>query len=61
MPSNGSSSSDRGDLKLELAEDDRPPAILTLEEYLHHVWRPDCDFVDGRSEEPTSEFSISRS
>lgn len=51
MPVNGSSSSDRGNVKLELAEDDRPPATLTLEEYLHHVWRPDCDFVDGRSEE----------
>lgn len=43
--------SDRRNVKLELAEDDRPPATLTIEEYLHQVWRPDCDFVDGRSEE----------
>jgi hypothetical protein len=34
-----------------LAEEDRPPATLTLEEYLHSSWSPDCDFVDGRSEE----------
>ena len=38
-------------MKLELAEDDRPPAELSLEEYLHSSFRPDCDFVDGRSEE----------
>src|SRR5271157_4033850 len=38
-------------MKPQLAEDDRPPAELTLEEYLHSNWRPDCDFVDGRSEE----------
>ncbi|MGD0347083.1 MAG: Uma2 family endonuclease [Terracidiphilus sp.] len=35
----------------QLAEDDRPPAALTVEEYYRQVWRPDCDFVDGRSEE----------
>jgi Uma2 family endonuclease len=35
----------------QLAEDDRPPATLTIEEYYRQVWRPDCDFVDGRSEE----------
>jgi len=38
-------------MKLQLAEDDRPPATLSLEEYLSSNWRPDCDFVDGRSEE----------
>ena len=38
-------------MKLELAEDDRPPAELSLEGYLHSNWRPDCDFVDGRAEE----------
>jgi len=38
-------------MRLELAEDDRPPAELTLEEYLHSSFSPDCDFVDGRSEE----------
>ena len=38
-------------MKAELAEDDRPPAELSLEEYLHSSWSPDCDFVDGRSEE----------
>jgi Uma2 family endonuclease len=38
-------------MKLELAEDDRPPAELSLEEYLHSSFRPDCDFVDRRSEE----------
>src|SRR5580704_4064172 len=35
----------------QLAEDDRPPATLTIEEYYRQVWRPDCDFVDGRCEE----------
>lgn len=35
----------------QLAEDDRPPAELSLDEYLHSAFRPDCDFVDGRSEE----------
>ena len=35
----------------QLAEDDRPPAALTMEEYYRQVWRPDCDFVDGRCEE----------
>jgi Uma2 family endonuclease len=34
-----------------LAEEDRPPATLTIEEYYAQVWRPDCDFVDGRTEE----------
>ena len=38
-------------MKLELAEDDRPPAQMTLEEYLHSSWSPDCEFVDGRIEE----------
>jgi len=38
-------------MKLQLAEDDRPPAALSLEEYLSSNWRPDCDFVDGRTEE----------
>jgi Uma2 family endonuclease len=37
--------------QLELAEDERPPAELTLDEYLHSSWSPDCDFVDGRTEE----------
>jgi Uma2 family endonuclease len=27
------------------------PALLTLEEYLHTVYHPDCDFVDGHLEE----------
>jgi Uma2 family endonuclease len=35
----------------QLAEEDRPPAALSLEEYLSSSYRPDCDFVDGRSEE----------
>jgi hypothetical protein len=26
-------------------------ALLTLEEYLHTVYHPDCDFVDGHLEE----------
>lgn len=30
-----------------LAEEDRPPSNLSLEEYLHSSWSPDCDFVDG--------------
>lgn len=38
-------------MRLELAEDDRPPAELSIEEYLSSNWRPDCDFVDGRTEE----------
>ena len=38
-------------MKLQLAEDDRPPAELSLEEYLSSFWRPDCDFVDGFTEE----------
>ena len=38
-------------MKPELAEDDRPPAKLTLDEYLHSAFSPDCDFVDGRSVE----------
>jgi Uma2 family endonuclease len=38
-------------MKLQLAEDDRPPAELSLDEYLHSNWRPDCDFVDGVTEE----------
>ena len=42
---------DNRPMKLELAEDDRPPAELSLEEYLHSSFSPDCDFVDGRSEE----------
>ncbi len=28
-------------------------ALITLEEYLHTSYRPDCDFVDGRVEERT--------
>ena len=51
MPGNSFHSNDRTVVKLELAEDDRPPATLTIEEYYSHLWRPDCDFVDGRSEE----------
>ena len=35
----------------QLAEDDRPPATLVVEEYYSQVWQPDCDYVDGRSEE----------
>jgi Uma2 family endonuclease len=27
------------------------PALLTLEEYLHTAYHPDCDFVDGHIEE----------
>ena len=42
---------DNRPMKLELAEDDRPPAELSLDDYLHSSFRPDCDFVDGRSEE----------
>lgn len=38
-------------MKLELHPDDRPPVELTLDEYLHSSFTPDCDFVDGRSEE----------
>jgi Uma2 family endonuclease len=38
-------------MKLPLAEEDRPPSELSLEEYLHSNWRPDCDFVDGVTEE----------
>jgi Uma2 family endonuclease len=38
-------------MKLELAEDDRPPAEMSLEEYLHSSWSPDCEFVDGGIEE----------
>jgi Uma2 family endonuclease len=38
-------------MRLELAEDDRPPAELSLEEYFSSNWRPDCDFVDGHTEE----------
>lgn len=38
-------------MKLELHPDDRPPAELTLDEYLHSSYSPDCDFVDGHSEE----------
>ena len=51
MPYDRSRSSNRTEVKLELAEDDRPPATLTIEEYYSHLWRPDCDFLDGRSEE----------
>jgi Uma2 family endonuclease len=36
---------------LQLAETDRPPAQLSLKEYLHSSWSPDCDFVDSRIEE----------
>ena len=42
---------DNRGMKLQLAEDDRPPEALSLEEYLSSVFRPDCDFVDGRSED----------
>ncbi len=38
-------------MKLQLAEEDRPPAELSLDEYLHGSWGPDCDFVDGRTVE----------
>jgi Uma2 family endonuclease len=38
-------------MKFELAEEDQPPAELSLEEYLNSSFSPDCDFVDGRSEE----------
>jgi Uma2 family endonuclease len=38
-------------MKSQLAEDDRPPAALSLEEYLSSSWGPDCDFVDGRTAE----------
>jgi Uma2 family endonuclease len=38
-------------MKPQLAEGERPPATLSLEEYLHSSWSPDCEFVDGRAEE----------
>lgn len=38
-------------MKLELHPDDRPPIELTLDEYLRSSFSPDCDFVDGHSEE----------
>jgi Uma2 family endonuclease len=38
-------------MKPQLAEDERPPATLSLEEYLHSSWSPDCEFVDGRTDE----------
>jgi Uma2 family endonuclease len=38
-------------MRLQLAEDDRPPIELSLDKYLHSNWRPDCDFVDGLTEE----------
>jgi hypothetical protein len=33
------------------------PAILTLEEYLHTAYHPDCDFVDGILEEREALYS----
>ena len=36
MPGNSFRSNDRTVVKLELAEDDRPPATLTIEEYYSH-------------------------
>ena len=27
------------------------PVLMTMEEYLHTSFHPDCDFVDGRVEE----------
>ena len=48
-------------MKPQLAEDDRTPEFLSLEEYLSTVWRPDCEFVDGRSEERNGfDFNHSR-
>ena len=38
-------------MRMQLAEEDRPPATLTIDEYLSSIWRPDCDFVDGGTEE----------
>jgi Uma2 family endonuclease len=38
-------------MRLELAEEDTPPATVSMKEYLARVWRPDCDFVDGRTED----------
>src|SRR5258708_1967095 len=38
-------------MKMQLAEDERPPATVSLEEYLRSSWSPDCEFVDGRTEE----------
>ena len=35
----------------QLAEEDRPPATLSMAEYLSSTWSPDCDFVDGHTEE----------
>lgn len=29
------------------------PELITIEEYLHAAYHPDCDFVDGRVEERT--------
>jgi Uma2 family endonuclease len=29
------------------------PELITMEEYLHTAYHPDCDFVDGRLEERT--------
>jgi Uma2 family endonuclease len=34
-----------------MAAASQPVPALTLEEYLHTVYRPDCDFVDGHLEE----------
>src|SRR5665213_2917657 len=37
------------------------PATLTEQEYLHRTFRPDCDFLDGRTEERNvGEFEHSR-
>ena len=38
-------------MKPQLQPDDRPPATLSLDEYFATVFRPDCDFVDGHSED----------
>ena len=38
-------------MKPQLAEDERPPATLSLREYLTSIWHPDCDFVDGQTED----------
>jgi Uma2 family endonuclease len=48
-------------MKPQLAEDDCPPKTLSMGEYLSTVWRPDCDFVDGRSEDRNiGEYNHSR-
>jgi hypothetical protein len=39
---------------MAVVETETRAASLTIEEYLHTSYRPDCDFVDGVLEERTS-------